>query len=124
MPRAVRDLRAAEPHLIAMRAGQDRDGFFDVLRPLLRPLGGFPFGALAERALELAWAAWYERPVAQPLDRWLSRRMERAFDARPLNQVLPAGWVATSRESAPRRRPDPEHRGDGWHGDGGRVEES
>ena len=101
LPRAVRDLRAAEPHLIAMRAGQDRDGFFDVLRPLLRQLGGFPFEALAERVLELAWAEWYERPVAQPLDRRLRRLMERALDARPLSQVLSARLVATSRESAP-----------------------
>ena len=99
--RRERDFAAAGPHLNALRSEKDREGFFDVLHPLLRELrnhakreliiaqlegtirpGELTVGDLLDEALVRAWEWWDDRPPNQPLDRWLVGLIHEILDER------------------------------------------
>jgi DNA-directed RNA polymerase specialized sigma24 family protein len=101
--RRERDFNAAEPHLRELHRSGDRDGLFDVLRPLLRQLraharreliiaqlegvispGELDVGDLLDEVVLRAWDRWSDGPRDQPLDRWLVGLLHGVLDARGL----------------------------------------
>ena len=97
--RRDRDFSGAGPYLSAARRASDWDGFFDVLRPLLRqlraharrelvlaqleghiPPGELTVGDLLDEVLVRAWDRWDRRSENEPLDRWLVGLLHEALD--------------------------------------------
>lgn len=97
--RRGRDFASADPHLGAMRGEGDLEGFFDLLRPLLRqlrcharreliiaqlegviPPGQLDVGDVLDEVLVRAWDRWPQRPRNVPLERWLVQLLHEFFD--------------------------------------------
>lgn len=107
--RRERDAAAAAPHLDTLRAGDDRAGFFDALRPLLRqlrsharreltiaqlegsiPPGDLTVGDLLDEVIVRAWDGWPDRPRDQTLEKWLVGLLHDVLDARDSGRTVRA----------------------------------
>ncbi|MEA2707640.1 MAG: hypothetical protein QOF78_241 [Phycisphaerales bacterium] len=99
--RRGRDFAAVQPHLQALRSENDRDAFFQMLRPLMRQLrdharreltlaqlegtikqNDLSVGDVLDDVMLRAWDRWDHWPRDEPLDRWLLRLVHEALDER------------------------------------------
>jgi RNA polymerase sigma factor (sigma-70 family) len=101
--RRRREFAVAQPNLAALRRENDREAFFETLRPLMRQLrnharreltiaqlegtikqNDLAVGDVLDEVMLRAWDRWNERPRDEPLDRWLVRLMHEVLDERGL----------------------------------------
>jgi hypothetical protein len=65
------DAARAAPHLESLFSSRDRDGFLDVLRPLLRQLAPQTSPIAIDRVAGAIWQRWGDRAPDRRLDEWL-----------------------------------------------------
>jgi len=97
--RLRRTLESSVEHLGAFRGEDDREAFFDVLRPALAALreraehevriaaleghpgeSSRPVDEVLDEVLVRAWDRWEERPDGVPLERWLTALLHEVVD--------------------------------------------